>query len=384
MSAYLRQKTATTQATSIDDQLAQRAMQAFGALGNVNGENRLWLHFVEDWLPIDLSTKEDRTYNLAQVCDTRPDFTPSWFLPDERVSDNYGDFLGTLHEENRTKQKLDAATDRLVSDFFSKYNKALEGERRLRSKSSPKQRAHNMMLARDSILALDSARKTLRSKLATARSLGPVDQAYYDFIDSDETVSYQGDQVTIKPFNLSPDLEGWIKKQSKTIELIASGTAEIRVSDENVAAAVSSNGVPSDTPVVSVVAKTNLYAAQFGVFAISRKPWFHQELLETYRHDLGLSNQLTRFYGRDGLLRLIPVALVVVKEPVYIVTLSATDFAKTQALVDGGKQIFISIAGNRMALNATGMKADPKTSSWKIIPATPDNLQLIAVISEAF
>ena len=373
--------------STLDDQIATRALNAFQSISSVNGENRLWIQFVEDWFPVPLDSLEDRQYNFAQIADSRPPFSPSWFLPDAKISENYGEFLGSLQHDDRVRNELSASTDKVVADFFRKYGKTLRIGRRLHSQQYlPLAQSKDASLFRDSLVALDSARKLARARLSRVSDLQLAGRAYYDFVDSDTTMQYQGNSVTIKPFKLTPDLEKWIREPAKNLEEVGTGSAELRTSLEEDQGTTTggSNQADSLKRPPSVIVRANLYARKFQVFAISRKPWFHQELLELYRHNPALGNQLSRFYGRDGLLGLIPVAVVILQEPTYVITMSREDFQQTQDSVSNGKRLFLTIGSSRIVIEGAQVKADPASFSWKIVPATPNKIQLVAVISEVF
>lgn len=136
-----------------------------------------------------------------------------------------------------------------------------------------------------------------------------------DYLDYDNRYDNDG-----RIYRLVPDLKAWKSARPARLRTVASGNVQIVDASGNVSG-----------PAYAAV----LWGREQTFFGLLRPSWFKRGYIAEARRRSLFSNRYSAFFGADGLLERIPVGVICVKKPVYMIEVKSRvmpEVAQRQAL----------------------------------------------------
>lgn len=322
---------------SADDEFAKAAFAEFSRLSPEADVGQLHLHLVRPGLRDGWSGADERAWLLNEKADLRPWRSTSYFPSDTRISEAYADFLEQLKFELVEDQRQQREIESLRHDF----TQALKEVSIATSAASAKtqKRGANAQGSVERLLMLQGRFNEALGKLPR---IGQVERAYLDFIgfDSRITVKTPSGEVPAARADLYPSFEDWMTTKRSVRRVNQVHLARVRP-------------VPRPTSVTTQPEEElllDLDANEVAVFRISRRPWFHEELLAQFRATARGSG----LFGAEGSLGAIPVGLIFARGLTVSIKSPSSDLPNWRGLLERQHEITLELPGSFLSLPLGG------------------------------
>jgi hypothetical protein len=328
--------------------------------------SNLATRLLADEMPLDLDAGSQTSAEVETLANTTPGGDLYWVPSGSNIMDSYGLLLATLVEDEKAERNLDtnvaAALNRYIDAAKQKTprkNKSLmeDLKKQIVDKHEPSKREANSVI-RSTAIAL---RDRLRPAAKDDQLLNDL-RLYLALADIDDqpTTELQG-------------LNGWLRGANDPMEMIASGELEISVFP------VDQQGVKQST-----VIRAQIFGRHSRLFRIVRPAWFHAIHIESAKARSKTSNSFARFFGANGALSSIPIAVFAMKEIEYWIELSPADAGHMEDVLNKpGTTVTVQYPGGRIIAPAASVERLKDTTLWRLTPKA-GRARAVALVSQLY